>query len=240
MTRFFLRRPIFAAVCSLIILIAGIVSMPQLPIAQYPRIVPPVVTVSATYTGANAQAVESSVTTPLEEAINGVEGLRYMTSSSTNAGTSTITCTFNLDRDLDRAAADVQTAVQSATGSLPDVVKQTGVTVSKNSGTFVIAIALFSKNGKQDSLFLSNYAALYIVDTLKRIPGVSDVRIFGERRYAMRLWVDPKKLADYGLAAQDVVTALQQQNVQVAAGSIGAPPIPSNQRSSPWTAAAAR
>ncbi|MGH7708933.1 MAG: efflux RND transporter permease subunit [Vulcanimicrobiaceae bacterium] len=229
MTRFFLSRPIFAAVCSLVILIAGAIVLPTLPIAQYPRIAPPVVTVSANYIGASAQAVETSVTTPLEEAINGVEGLRYMSSTSTNDGTSSITCTFDLSRDLDRATADVQNAVQSAQGQLPAEVVQTGVTVAKNSGTFVMAIAMTSDNPAIDQIQLSNYAELNIKDTLKRIPGVSDVHVFGERKYAMRIWLDPRKLANHGLAATDVVTALQQQNVQVAAGAIGSPPTPVHQ-----------
>jgi HAE1 family hydrophobic/amphiphilic exporter-1 len=228
-TRFFLRRPIFAAVCSLIILIAGLVVLPTLPIAQYPRIAPPVVTVTATYIGANAEAVESSVTTPLEEAINGVEGLRYITSTSTNQGVSTITCTFDLSRDLDRAAADVETAVQSAQGLMPAQVLQTGVIVSKNSGTFVIAIALTSDESSVDQIALSNYADLYVKDPLKRITGVNDVHVFGERKYAMRLWLDPRKLADNNLSSSDVVNALQDQNVEVAAGSIGTPPTPANQ-----------
>jgi hydrophobic/amphiphilic exporter-1 (mainly G- bacteria), HAE1 family len=228
-TKFFLRRPIFAAVCSMVIMIAGLVAIPTLPIAQYPRIAPPIVSVNAVYIGANAQAVESSVTVPLEEAINGVEGLRYITSQSTNNGLSTITCTFDLSRDLDRATADVQNAVQSATGLLPAVVQQTGVTVTKNSGSFVLAMALTSTNPDWKQIRLSNYANVYIKDVLKRIPGVNDVRIFGERKYAMRIWVDPKKLADHGLAASDVVNALLAQNVDVPAGSIGQPPNPPNQ-----------
>ncbi len=229
MTAFFLRRPIFAAVCSLIITIAGAIVIPTLPIAQYPQIAPPVVTVTASYTGANAQAVESAVTTPLEQAINGVEGLRYITSTSANNGVSTITCTFALGRNLDIAATDVQNAVQSAMGQLPNEVKQTGVTVSKNSGSFVMAFALRSNSSQYNQLFLSNYAELNVVNALKRVTGVSDVRIFGQRRYAMRVWLDPHKLEARGLAITDVLNALQEQNVEVAAGSIGAAPEPPNQ-----------
>ncbi|MHB8146632.1 MAG: efflux RND transporter permease subunit [Vulcanimicrobiaceae bacterium] len=223
MTEFFLRRPIFAAVCSLVILIAGLVVIPTLPIAQYPQIAPPVVTVTATYIGASPQAVESAVTTPLENAINGVEGLRYISSTSAQ-GVSTITCTFYLGVNLDIAATDVQNAVQSASGQLPAAVIQTGITVAKNAGTFVMALAVTSNNSKYDSLFLSNYAELNIVNDLKRIQGVSDVRIFGQRRYAMRIWLNPRALAAQGLATSDVLSALQQQNVEVAAGSIGSPP----------------
>ncbi len=229
MTQFFLRRPIFAAVLSLIVMLAGLIAIPTLPIAQYPQIAPPVVTVNANYTGANAQAVESAVTTPLEQAINGVEGLRYITSSSSNDGTSTITCTFNLGTNLDIAATDVQNAVQSASGQLPNEVKQTGVTVSKNSGSFIMAASVYSNNPQFQQLFLSNYAELNIVNALKRVPGVSNVIIFGQRRYAMRVWLDPHKLQARNLAVTDVLNALQEQNVEVAAGSIGGAPEPKNQ-----------
>ena len=229
MTQFFLRRPIFAAVCSLIVLIAGLIAIPTLPIAQYPQIAPPVVTVNATYIGANAQAVESAVTTPLEQAINGVEGLRYITSTSSNNGTSTITCTFNLGTNLDIAATDVQNAVQSASGQLPAEVQQTGVTVTKNSGTFIMALALKSNNPQFNQLFLSNYAELNVVNALKRVKGVSNVIIFGQRRYAMRIWVNPQELEARGLAISDVLNSLQEQNVEVAAGSIGGAPEPKNQ-----------
>jgi HAE1 family hydrophobic/amphiphilic exporter-1 len=154
LTKFFLRRPIFAAVCSLVVLLAGLIVLPSLPIAQYPRIAPPVVTVTATYLGASAQEVESSVTVPLETAINGVEGLRYISSTSTNNGLSTITCTFDLSRDLDRATADVQNAVQGATGLLPASVNQIGVQVAKNSGSFVLAMGLVSDNPQSDQIEL--------------------------------------------------------------------------------------
>jgi HAE1 family hydrophobic/amphiphilic exporter-1 len=226
---FFLRRPIFAAVCSLIIVLAGAVSIPTLPIAQFPQIAPPVVTVTSTYTGASAQTVEDSVTTILEEGINGVEGLRYISSQSSNDGTSTITCTFDLGRNLDIAAADVQNAIQTVQARLPAEVTAYGITVNKNAGSFVMGLGLSSHFNSTTSLTLSNYADLYVKNELKRVPGVSDVIIFGERKYAMRLWLDPKKMADNGLAASDVVSALQDQNVQVASGSIGAPPTNGNQ-----------
>jgi len=225
---FFLKRPIFAAVCSLTILIAGLIAIPTLPVAQYPAIAPPVVTVTATYIGASPQAVEASVTTPLEQAINGVEGIRYISSQSTQ-GTSTITVTFDLGRNLDIAAADVQNVVQSALGQLPAVVQQTGITVSKNSGSFVMALGLQSNSNQYDTEFLSNYAELNIVNDLKRVPGVSDVLIFGERRYAMRVWLNPVALSAQGLAVTDVLNAVSEQNVQVAAGSIGAAPESPNQ-----------
>ncbi|MGR4064517.1 MAG: efflux RND transporter permease subunit, partial [Vulcanimicrobiaceae bacterium] len=223
MSSFFLRRPVLSVVCSIIILLAGLVCIPTLPIAQYPQIAPPVVTVTAVYTGASPLAVESQVTTPLENAINGVQGLRYISSSSAQ-GVSTITCTFALGTNLDIAAADVQNNVQSAIGLLPQTVQQVGITVAKNSGAFVMAIALTSDNAKYDTLFLSNYAQINIVNDLSRIPGVSQVLIFGQRQYAMRIWLNPRELAANGLDTGDVVSALQGQNVEVAAGSVGAPP----------------
>jgi hydrophobic/amphiphilic exporter-1 (mainly G- bacteria), HAE1 family len=226
---FFLRRPIFASVFSLVILLLGLISIPTLPIAQFPNIAPPTITVQALYQGASAEAVESSVTTPLEEAINGVQGLRYISSSSGSDGSSQITATFNLDRNLDQAANDVQNAVNLAQGRLPNEVKQIGVTVSKNAGTFVIALGVVSTDKRWDQTYLTNFLETNVVNDIKRIGGVSDVFVFGERKYAMRLWVDPKRLADNGLTAGDVVTALQAQNVQVAAGSIGAPPTNGHQ-----------
>jgi HAE1 family hydrophobic/amphiphilic exporter-1 len=226
---FFLKRPIMASVFSLVILLLGLISIPTLPIAQFPNIAPPTVTVAAFYQGASAEAVESSVTVPLEEAINGVQGLRYIQSSSGSDGSSTITATFNLDRDLDQAANDVQNAVNLAQGRLPNEVKQVGVTVSKNSGTFVAALGVTSSDARWDQAYLTNFLENNVVNDLKRVNGVSDVRVFGERKFAMRLWVDPKRLADNGLTAGDVVTALQAQNVQVAAGAIGAPPTNGHQ-----------
>jgi HAE1 family hydrophobic/amphiphilic exporter-1 len=227
---FFLHRPIMASVFSLVILLLGLISIPTLPIAQFPSITPPTVSVVAVYQGASAEAVESSVTVPLEEAINGVQGLRYIQSTSGSDGTSQITATFNLDRDLDQATNDVQNAVNGAQGRLPNEVKQIGVSVSKNAGTFVAALGITSTDKRWDQAWLTNFLESNVVNDLKRISGVSDVRVFGERKYAMRLWVDPKRLADQGLSAGDVVTALQAQNVQVAAGAIGAPPTDGHQQ----------
>jgi HAE1 family hydrophobic/amphiphilic exporter-1 len=226
---FFLRRPVFATVCSIVILLLGLVAIPTLPIAQYPNIAPPTVTVNAVYTGANAEAVEASVTTPLEQAINGVQGLRYISSQSTNQGTSQITATFDLTRDLDQAANDVQNAVNLAQGRLPNEVKLTGVQVQKNNGTFVMGIGVTSDNPAIDDVFMTNYLENNVVNDLERVQGVSQVLVFGERKYAMRLWVDPKRLADNGLTAGAVTTALSQQNLQVAAGAIGSPPTDGNQ-----------
>ena len=228
MTYVFLNRPVLAAVCSLVIMIAGLVVIPAMAIAQYPNVAPPVITVTALYVGASPQAVEAQVTTPLEQAVNTVQGLRYISSTS-GQGVSTITCTFNLGVDLDIAAADVQNSVQSALGQLPQTVQQIGVTVSKNSGAFVMGIALQSDSKKYDTLFLSNYAQLNIVNNLSRTPGVSQIRIFGQRQYAMRVWVNPIKLQQQGLDVGDIVTALNEQNAEVAAGSIGSAPEPDTQ-----------
>jgi HAE1 family hydrophobic/amphiphilic exporter-1 len=227
-TKAFLTRPVLAMVCSLVIMIGGLVALPTLPIAQYPQIAPPVVTVTATYTGASPQAVEAQVTTVLEQAVNSVEGLRYVSSTSSQ-GVATVTCTFNLGVNLDIAAADVQNAVQSALGQLPQTVQQVGLQVAKNSGSFVMGIALTSDEKALSTLDLSNYVQLNLANDLGRVPGVSGVVIFGQRQYAMRIWLNPNKLAQQGLDASDVVSALQEQNVSIAAGSIGAPPQPKNQ-----------
>lgn len=229
-TKFFITRPIFASVLSALVLLAGAISLPSLPVSHYPDISPPQISVTSQYIGANAEAVETSVTNPLEEAVNGVEGLRYLTSSSGDDGSSSIVATFYLGRDPDRAASDVQNRVNVAQGVLPAQVKQTGIAVTKNSSFFVMALGLTSDNPKFDTLFLSNYADRYIAPALKRIKGVGNVIIFGERKYAMRLWLDPAKLQAYGLTANDVTSALTEQNVQVAAGAIGQPPAPPGQQ----------
>jgi HAE1 family hydrophobic/amphiphilic exporter-1 len=229
MSRFFLTRPIFAAVCSAILLTIGIVAIPTLPIAQFPQISPPTITISSTYPGANAAQVESAVTTPIEEAVNGAEGLRYVSSVSGDDGTSIITCTFDLSRDIDRAAADVLVAVQQASGELPSVVKTEGVTVKKVLGSFLLSVSLYSDNPKYDPTFLSNYASLQVIDPLKRIAGVGDIAIFGQRTYAMRLWLDPLKLSANHVTSLDVENALAAQSVQVPAGSLGAEPAPPGQ-----------
>ena len=226
---FFIRRPIFATVCSLIIVLAGAIAIPNLAVEQYPQITPPQITVSCNYIGANAQAVESSVTVPLEQQINGVQGMKYMSSTSTNDGTSTITITFDLERDIDTAAVEVQNRVATAQARLPAEVKATGITVSKASSGILMAVGLGSIHGEYSNLFVSNYADRYIRDNLKRVQGVAEVQIFGERKYSMRLWLDPQRLAARSLTAQDVVSALAEQNVQVAAGQIGQPPTMDNQ-----------
>jgi HAE1 family hydrophobic/amphiphilic exporter-1 len=229
MVNFFIRRPVFATVCSLLIVLAGAVSIPSLPVAQYPNLIPPTVTVSAGYSGANSQAVETSVTTLLEQAINGTEGMRYMSSSSGNDGSSSINATFELDRDLDVAAVDVQNRASTTLGRLPIEVQTTGVGIGKNTGSFVVAFGFYSENKEYDNLFISNYLDLYVRDAIKRVKGVGNVVIFGERKYSMRLWLDPVRLAARNLTAGDVTAALREQNVQVAAGQVGQPPAPTNQ-----------
>ena len=226
---FFIRRPIFATVCALLIILAGAVCIPGLPISLYPQLAPPQVTVTATYIGANSQAVESAVTIPLEEQINGVEGMRYITSSSTNSGVSQITVTFQTGYDLNIAAVDVQNRVQSAQGVLPQSVKNIGVTITKANPNFVFAAGFYADNNAYSQEFISNYLDLYVKDPIKRITGVGDVQIFGERKYAMRLWLDPVRLSARQLTATDVVSALQEQNVQVTAGAVGQPPADSKQ-----------
>jgi HAE1 family hydrophobic/amphiphilic exporter-1 len=226
----FIRRPILASVCSLVLILAGVVAIPTMPVAQYPSLAPPQVNVTAVYTGANAQEVETAVTTPLEQAINGVEGMLYMSSSSTNSGISTITVTFDITRNQDVAAVDVQNRVNQVLGRMPAEVRTTGITVQKQSTGFIMAVGLFSEKSTYDSLFLSNYLDVYIRDAVKRVPGVADVVIFGERKYSMRAWLDPDRLAARSITAGDVVNALREQNVQVAAGSLGQSPAPAGQQ----------
>src|SRR6202049_2286068 len=226
---FFIKRPIFATVCALLIILAGAVSIPTLPIAELPNLAPPQVTVTSGYNGANAQTVEAAVTIPLEQAINGVQGMKYITSTSGNDGSSQITVTFDVTRDVDLASVDVQNRVNQALGRLPNTVKNTGVIITKQLGGFVFGAGVYSPDGSYDSLFLSNYLDIYVRDAIKRVPGVGDVFIFGERKYAMRLWLDPGRMAQRGFSATNILAALQDQNVQVAAGQVGEAPLPAGQ-----------
>ncbi len=215
--------------CALLIVLGGAIAIPSLPIAQFPELAPPQVVVFSNYIGANAQTVESAVTIPLEQAINGVQGMKYITSSSGNDGSSQIDVTFDVTRNVDLAAVDVQNRVNQALGRLPTEVKNTGIIISKQTSGFVFGAGVYSEGGQYDSLFLSNYLDVYVVDALKRVQGVGQVEIFGERKYAMRLWLDPSRMAQRGLTASDVISALQEQNVQVAAGQVGQPPSQSGQ-----------
>ncbi len=214
----------FATVCALLIILAGAICIPNLPIAMYPTLTPPQVGVSCNYVGANADTVEKAVTIPLEESINGVEGMRYISSSSSNTGTSQITATFKTGYSLDIAAVDVQNRVASVTGRLPAAVNATGISISKANSNFVFGAGFFTRDGRYSHEFISNYLDVYVKDALKRVPGVGDVQIFGERKYAMRVWLDPLKMAARGLTATDVVSALVEQNVEIPAGQLGQPP----------------
>ncbi len=226
---FFIRRPVFATVCALLIVLAGAAVIPTLPVAQFPNLAPPQVGVSSAYIGASAQTVESAVTIPLEQQINGAEGMKYMTSTSGNDGSSNITVTFDLNRDPDLATVDIQNRVNIAQGRIPAAVKAVGITTAKSSQNFVFGAAVISDNNKYSTLFMSNYLDIYVRDSLKRIPGVADVLIFGERKYSMRLWLDPVRMAGRGLTAPDVVNALSEQNVEVAAGQVGQQPARAGQ-----------
>jgi len=221
---FFIRRPVFATVCALLIILAGAICIPNLPIALYPQLAPPQVGVSCNYTGANAETVEKAVTIPLEESINGVEGMRYISSSSTNNGESSITTTFRTGYDLNIAAVDVQNRVASVEGRLPSAVTSTGITISKSNNNFVFGAGFFTRDGRYSDEFISNYLDVYVKDALKRVPGVGDVEIFGERKYAMRVWLDPVRLSARDLTATDVISALSEQNVEIPAGQLGQPP----------------
>src|SRR5450432_1397099 len=228
---FFIRRPVFATVCALLIILAGSAVIPTLPIAQFPTLAPPQISVVSAYVGASAQTVESAVTVPLEQQINGAEGMKYITSTSGNDGSSSIIATFDLARDPDLAVVDIQNRVNTAQGRLPASVKAVGITTQKTSQNFVFGAAVVSdkdpshpEKDQNSTLFMSNYIDVYVKDSLKRIPGVADVIVFGERKYSMPLWLDPVRLAGRALTAPDVVSALSEQNVEVAAGQVGQQP----------------
>ncbi|MGA2205882.1 MAG: efflux RND transporter permease subunit [Terracidiphilus sp.] len=226
---FFIHRPVFATVCALLIILAGAICIPNLPVAMYPTLAPPVVSVTANYVGADAETVEKAVTIPLEEAINGVEGMRYISSSSTNSGSCEIDITFQTGYNLDIAAVDVQNRVASVEGRLPGEVVSTGIDVLKSNFNFVLGAGFFTRDGRYSSEYISNYLDIYVIDALKRVPGVGDVVNFSARKYAMRVWLDPVRLAARDLTATDVVTALEEQNVEVPAGQLGQPPADTKQ-----------
>ena len=230
MSKFFINRPIFASVISIIIVIAGLVASQVLPIAQYPQIAPPTVLINATYPGASAETLAKTVAAPIEEQLNGVEGLSYFTSSATANGTVTITATFDVGSNVDMAAVNVNNRVKAAEPRLPEEVRRNGVIVQKRSNDILQVVALDSEQGKYNTLFLSNYASLNIVDELKRLKGVGDVTIFGAQDYSMRVWLKPDRLAQLGLTTSDVSNAIKAQNAQNAAGKIGQEPAPSDQQ----------
>jgi hydrophobe/amphiphile efflux-1 (HAE1) family protein len=228
MVDFFIRRPIFATVTAVLMLLIGGICASLLPIAQYPQIAPPQVQVTTTYTGADALSVARTVTTPIEQQINGTKGLIYYSSDSTSNGVSMIVATFDIGYSQDIAAVDIQNKVQTAQAQLPPEVKQYGVSIKKTSTDMVCVVNLISPDGRYDSNFLDNYGQIYVADVIRRIPGVSDATVLG-RKYAMRIWIDPDRLANMRIAPTEVVRAIQQENVQAAAGKIGGRPVPTGQ-----------
>ncbi len=225
MSEFFINRPIFASVISIVIVIAGVVSFTALPIAKFPQIAPPTVQVTAVYPGADAGTIAETVATPIEQEVNGVEGMIYMSSTSASDGSYTLTVTFEVGTDMDMASVLVQNRVAIAEAKLPAEVRQQGITTKKQSTQILQFIALLSPDASMTPLQLSNFS-LGIKDELSRLEGVGSVQVFGAGDYSMRIWLDPQKLKERGLTTEDVVNAIREQNVQVAAGQIGAPPAP--------------
>src|SRR5436853_6229140 len=212
-SKFFINRPIFASVLSIVIVLAGTIALFTLPVAQYPDITPPTVEVSASYPGANARVVADTVAAPIEQQVNGVEGMMYMSSQCTNDGNYTLTVTFKVGIDLNIAQVLVQIRVSLAQPVLPDLVKRRGITVKKKSPSILMIVNLFSPDNSRDSLYLSNYATIQLRDELSRLPGIGDITYLGQRDFSMRVWLDPEKMATRNLSAGDVVSAIEQQNL---------------------------
>src|SRR5438876_1386721 len=229
-SRFFIDRPIFATVISVVITLAGAVAVFTLPVAQYPEVTPPTVQVTALYPGANAQTVRDTVAAPIEAQVSGVEGMMYMSSQSTNDGAYTLTVTFKLGMDSNMAQVLVQNRVSLALPVIPPLVQTEGINVRKMSPNTLMIVNLISPDNRYDSLFLSNYATIYVKDELGRLSGVAGITYLGQRDYSLRVWLDPDKMAALNLRATDVVTAISQQNLQVAAGQIGQEPVPRGQQ----------
>ncbi|HUB44992.1 MAG TPA: multidrug efflux RND transporter permease subunit [Acetobacteraceae bacterium] len=228
-SRFFIDRPVLANVLAIVMVLLGLVAMAVLPVAQYPNVVPPTVQVTTRYPGASAETVMNTVALPIEEQVNGVQGMLYMQSTSASDGSYTLTVTFNIGTDLNFAQVLVQNRVSSALASLPQAVQAQGVVVQQRSTSILQIITLTAPGGRYDSLFLSNYATINLVDSLARIPGVGNVNVFGVGQYSMRIWLDPEKLKARGLEPQDVISAVQAQSQQVTGGQVGTPPAPANQ-----------
>ncbi|NLW95427.1 MAG: multidrug efflux RND transporter permease subunit, partial [Xanthomonadaceae bacterium] len=224
-SRFFIDRPIFAAVLSIVIFAAGLISIPLLPIGEYPEVVPPSVVVRTVYPGANPKEISETVATPLEEAITGVEDMMYVKSVAGSDGVLQLTVTFRPGTDPDDATVKVQNRVSQALARLPEDVRRQGVTTQKQSPVFLMVVHLTSEDGRYDSLYLRNYMRLHVRDELARIDGVGDAQLFGGGDYAMRIWLDPDRVAARGLTAGDVLRAVREQNVQVSAGQLGAEPM---------------
>jgi len=229
LARFFIDRPIFAAVISIFLIIAGLAAIRTLPVAQYPEIAPPVVTVQAIYPGASAEVVERTVAAPIENAINGIPGMMYMSSNSASNGVVQIQVTFEIGTDIDIAAVNVNNRVKQVEPRLPEEVRRQGVTVERGSSSFLQVVAFYSPDGRYDDLFTSNYVTLNVLDDIKRLPGTTNVQIFGAKDYAMRIWLKPDRLAQLKLTPGDVIAAVNDQNAQFAAGKIGQAPISKGQ-----------
>src|ERR1700744_4971783 len=224
-SHFFIKRPIFAGVLSIAIFVMGLLSLFKLPISEYPEVVPPTIVVRATYPGATPKTIAETVASPLEQSINGVEGAIYTFSQATGDGVLTITVTFNLGTDPDKAQVQVQNRVQQVLPKLPEEVRELGVTTTKQSPDLTMVVHLFSPNNRYDEVYVRNYATLQVKDVLARIPGAGDVEVFGSGDYAMRIWLNPAKIAARNLHASEVVAGIREENVQVAAGVIGQQPV---------------
>ena len=240
-SRFFIDRPVLANVLAIVMVLLGLVAVVQLPVAQYPNVVPPTVQVTTRYPGASAETVMNTVALPIEQQVNGVRGMLYMQSTSTSDGSYTLTVTFNIGTDLNFAQVLVQNRVASATASLPTAVQAQGVVVQQKSTSILQIVTLTAPGTHYDSLFLSNYATINLVDELARIPGVGNVNVFGVGQYSMRVWLDPETLKARGLTPSDVIGAIQQQSQQVTGGQVGTPPTPAQARrsSTRWMSRAA-
>src|SRR5437868_928139 len=229
MSRFFIHRPVFAGVIAIVIVLAGLVSAKLLAVAQYPEIAPPTVLITTSYPGASAETLSKTVAAPIEEQLSGVEHLSYFSSTASSTGALTITVTFEPGTNVDQAVFNVNNRVQIALPRLPDDVRRQGIIVQKRSFDILLVVSLISPDNSRDTLFLSNYASINLVDELKRLPGMADVTVFGARDYSMRVWLEPDKMARLGVTPADVANALRAQNAQYAAGKIGAEPAPPGQ-----------
>src|SRR5689334_23993438 len=228
-SRFFIHRPVFAGVIAIIIVLAGLVAAKLLAVAQYPEIAPPTVLITTLYPGASAETLARTVAAPIEEQLSGVEKLSYFSSTSSSTGSLQITATFEPGTNVDQSVFNVNNRVQIALPRLPDEVRRNGVIVQKRSFDILLVVSLVSPDNSRDTLYLSNFASINIVDELKRLPGIADVTVFGARDYSMRVWINPEKMARLGVTPSDVAAALRAQNAQYAAGRIGTEPAPPGQ-----------
>lgn len=224
-SKFFIERPVFASVVAIIISLAGAIGLTNLPIEQYPSLTPPTVKVSATYTGADAQTIASTVASPIEDAINGADNMIYMDSTSSSSGTMSLTVYFDIGTDPDQATIDVNNRISAATAKMPDAVKKLGVTVRKTSSATLAAISMYSSDGSMSAVDVYNYITLNVLDELKRVPGVGDANAIGNRNYSLRIWLKPDLLNKFGITATDVISAVNDQNAQYATGKIGEEPV---------------